>query len=65
MSQTDLDDKIFNEFIKAVISKNILSENSVIELKKFITKQNLSEEDWGLMIDKDCFPLTKDTLYGK
>lgn len=60
MSQQSLDEKIFEEFVANVGTKNILSGDSVKDLKKLISKQNVSEEDWGLLIDKDCFPPKKD-----
>ncbi len=60
MSQKPLDEKIFEEFVSSVSKKAILSDASVKDLKKFITKQSISEEDWSLLVDKDCFPPQKD-----
>jgi len=59
MSQQALDEKIFEEFMANVSAKNILSGDSIKELKKFINKQNVSEEDWGFLADKACFPSSK------
>jgi hypothetical protein len=60
MSQKTLDEKIFEEFMDNVSKKAILSDSSVKDLKKFIAKQNISEEDWALLVDKDCFPPKKE-----
>jgi hypothetical protein len=60
MSDKTLDEKIFEEFVTNVRTKNILSKDSFEDLKKLISKQNISEEDWGLLVDKDCFPPKKD-----
>ena len=60
MSQQSLDEKIFEEFVDNVRKKNILSDASIKDMREFITKQNISAEDWSLLVDKDCFPPKKD-----
>ncbi len=52
----DLDKSIFDEFLKVVIDKKILSDNRIIELKSFLSKQTVSAQDWDLLVDKECFP---------
>lgn len=53
---TSLDGQIFDEFMKAVTDKKILSGDRIDELKAFITKHSVSAEDWDLLADKECFP---------
>ncbi|MCA9406294.1 MAG: hypothetical protein KC684_07150 [Candidatus Omnitrophica bacterium] len=55
-----LDEEIFTEFTKSVKDKNILYDAVLTELNGFITKSKVAEEDWGLLIDKDCFPSKRD-----
>jgi len=59
MSQQSLDEKIFEEFMDNVSKKAILSDSSLKDLKRFVLKQRISEEDWSLLVDKDCFPSKK------
>lgn len=51
-----LDKSIFDEFLKVVTDKKILSDNRIIELKSFLSKQTVSAQDWDLLVDKECFP---------
>lgn len=52
----DLDKSIFDEFVKLIADKKILSGNRIAELKGFFNKQNVSAQDWDLLVDKECFP---------
>jgi len=60
MSDKTLDEKIIEEFLAKIRAKNILSKDSFEDLERLISRQNISEEDWGLLVDKDCFPPEKD-----
>lgn len=51
-----LDRKLFDEFLKSVMDKKILSGDRIDELKAFMSKHNVSAEDWDLLVDKECFP---------
>ena len=51
-----LDGQIFDEFLKSVTDKKILSGTRIDELKAFINKHSVSAEDWDLLADKECFP---------
>ncbi len=53
---SNLDSQIFDEFIQSVIDKKIFSDVRIDELKSFINKQNVSAQDWDLLVDKECFP---------
>jgi hypothetical protein len=64
MSKT-LDDQIFNQFVKTVEDKKILTNSRLDELKKFLGKELVSEEDWNLLVDKECLPREKETKNGK
>lgn len=52
---SDLDKSVFDEFVKVVTHKKILSDNRIVELKGFFNKQNVSAQDWDLLVDKECF----------
>ncbi|MBU4252009.1 MAG: hypothetical protein KKC39_04320 [Candidatus Omnitrophica bacterium] len=51
-----LDGQIFDEFLKLVMDKKILSGDRIDELKALMNKPNVSAEDWDLLADKECFP---------
>ncbi len=51
-----LDEEIFNDFIKKLKENNILSDKNLVELEGFKDKSNVSSEDWDLLVDKECFP---------
>ena len=54
-----LDENIFDEFVKIVNEKRILTDSRLPELKKFINKTSVSAEDWDLLADKECLPKQK------
>ncbi|OGC11549.1 hypothetical protein A2548_01865 [candidate division WOR-1 bacterium RIFOXYD2_FULL_41_8] len=54
-----LDEGIFNSFVRAVRTKNLLSEINVKELSGFFAQNGVLARDWKLLIDKDCFPRKK------
>jgi len=53
------DENIFDEFAKVIENKKILSGDALNEFNMFFNKPKISEEDWGLLIDKECFPSKK------
>lgn len=55
-----LDTKIFEAFVDVVNKKQLLTGRNIDELKSFIGKAKVSAEDWELIIDKECFPSSKD-----
>lgn len=55
-----LDNKIFETFIQAVDDKKLLTGKNIAELKGFINKTKVTTEDWDLLVDKECFPASKE-----
>jgi hypothetical protein len=64
MSKT-LDEKIFDQFVNTVSGKQMLTNSRLPELKKFLSKELVSEEDWDLLVDKECFPKEQDKKNAK